>query len=310
MRVSIIIPAYNAVRYLSATVESVLAQTVTDWEMVIVDDGSTDETLSCAKGWAEKDSRIRYIHQANAGVSAARNRGFAEVHADYIAFLDADDVWEPDALETLLTALEKQPAVLASYGLSRYMDAEGHLIRIGEQEAHQRDRYGIQNGRLVRWPLDRPTTFEVEIFMDYLPTPGIALVRHSALEKAGLFDSNIRFWEDWDLWLRICLIGDMAFVNKHVLRYRIHESNVSHNSVASSEGEQYVRRKILASLASDVERRNIAILGAYFHQKFDYRSRWKWAMQCLRNRQYVNTVKHLRHFVRTYLRNLNSRVPE
>jgi CDP-glycerol glycerophosphotransferase len=121
MGITVIIPAYNAERYLEQTVQGVLAQTVSDWELVIVDDGSADGTALVAQSYAKPDPRIRVVRQANHGIAAARNRGLAEsdTSCEFVIFLDHDDLWERDALELLREELRAHPGAAAANGLNR-----------------------------------------------------------------------------------------------------------------------------------------------------------------------------------------------
>src|SRR5579872_4898002 len=136
MLISIVVPAYNAEKYLRQTIDSVLAQSLTLWELLIVDDGSKDGTAAMVGEYIRKDTRIRMVRQANAGLAAARNRGFMETDpaSAYITFLDADDVWEPDALETLVKTLEAHPQTPVAHGVARYIDGSGQPCRPGEAE--------------------------------------------------------------------------------------------------------------------------------------------------------------------------------
>ncbi|MEM4724269.1 MAG: glycosyltransferase family A protein, partial [Candidatus Hadarchaeum sp.] len=109
--VSVIIPCYNHGHYLPCAVNSVMAQTFADWEAIIVDDGSTDNTREVAAQFT--DSRVRYIYQDNRGLAAARNTGIRAAQGEYLAFLDADDEWEPTFLEACVAALSQQPALAA-----------------------------------------------------------------------------------------------------------------------------------------------------------------------------------------------------
>ena len=149
MTVSIIIPAYNAERYLAYTIESVLAQTLDSWELVIVNDGSDDTTAAIAGSHAIRDGRIRVVEQPNKGVAGARNRGFAEAStlSQYVAFLEDDDIWAQDALEALLSMLEAHPQLVAANGLSRVVDAQGQPIEPGELELWGRRRRGVVGRR-------------------------------------------------------------------------------------------------------------------------------------------------------------------
>ena len=123
-KVSIITPVYNGQKYLPLTIESVIGQSYTDWEMIIIDDGSVDDSLSIAKAYAEKDSRIRVISQANAGSAAARNNGIEQAQGRYIALLDADDLWEKDFLSEQIALLNKKDCVCV-YGSYIFIDEEG-----------------------------------------------------------------------------------------------------------------------------------------------------------------------------------------
>jgi len=122
-RVSVIISCYNQAHYLPSAVYSVLAQTFADWEAIIVDDGSTDDTGNVAAQFT--DARIHYIHQENRGLSAARNSGIRAARGEYLAFLDADDEWEPHFLEVCLTTLANQKTATAVVTRARFIDETG-----------------------------------------------------------------------------------------------------------------------------------------------------------------------------------------
>lgn len=126
-RVSVIVPAYNASAYLEACVKSVQAQSFTDWELIIVDDGSKDATAELCDRFSAEDARIRVIHKANGGVSAARNDGMDAAQSELIAFLDADDLYEPDYLAAMLSAMDENRACSAACGFS-WLYPDGSLI--------------------------------------------------------------------------------------------------------------------------------------------------------------------------------------
>ena len=109
--VSVITPCYNGAKYLSETIESVINQTYENWEMIIVDDGSKDDSAEIAAGYSQKDPRIKLICQSNAGSAAARNNGISHAEGRYIALLDADDLWHPDFLEKQLSFIKQKKAV-------------------------------------------------------------------------------------------------------------------------------------------------------------------------------------------------------
>lgn len=247
-QISIVVPAFNAEAYLEHTLDSVLAQSVTEWELWIVNDGSTDRTAEIAGRYAAQDSRLCLVSQPNFGVSAARNLGAAQTHAPLLIFLDADDVWEPDALLTLRRTLDAHLEAPAVYGLARYIGKQGEPIDRGVCEGHQRFRLGLEHGRVIVWPEDRPTTFAVEAVMERVMTCGTVLMRRAAWTQAGEFDISLRMWEDWDFWLRLSRLGGLIFTDTLVLGYRRHDTNVSGQRDLLESGEWRVREKLLASV--------------------------------------------------------------
>jgi len=249
MRVSVVIPAYNGAKYLTHTLESVRNQTVSDWELVIVDDGSTDTTAELALAYTKLDPRMRMVRQENMGAANACNRGFrdTDLRSNYVAFLDHDDVWESDALETLVTSLQDDPEAAAAYGLPRLVDSDGLLCGIGELEHMGRQRWGVLQDRLVTWPQDQPVTFAVMAYRCCIHTGGQVLIRRKALEEAGPFDPATSPCQDWDMWLRLCQRGHFRFVDKVILNYRWHQDNISHNRDLVRKGVIAVRRKLLAT---------------------------------------------------------------
>ena len=223
-RVSVIIPAYRAETFLGPTLESVLAQTLGEIECIVVDDGSDDGTRGVAEEYARRDRRVRTLSQPNAGPSAARNRGFAAADrsVEHVIFLDADDIWEPDALELLARALHEDSVAVGAHGIVRFVDADGRLFEPGQAERRTRTRLQLVGGRLVRCPPEAPTTFGVLILRDILFTPGNLLVRRACVDRIGGFDPTLHGNEDWDFALRLAAIGHLAFRDAPVLRYRKH----------------------------------------------------------------------------------------
>ena len=209
MPVSVVIPCYNSMRFLPQTVESVLAQTHADLELVLVDDGGTDDLA----GWVaqQADPRIRLIRQENAGPSAARNRGIAESTGDLVAFLDSDDLWEPTFLDELLPRFE-DPEVGLTYSGWDVIDAEGR-----------------PNGRVT------VSTWEGDVWERFVTRNPVAcsgaIVRRSVVDDVGGFAVNRdRFpidVEDWELWVRIAASHRVAVVSKVLAHHRRHGSNSS-----------------------------------------------------------------------------------
>jgi len=209
--VSVIVPCYNHGHYLSHAIRSVLAQTFTHWEAIIVDDGSTDNTREVAAQFA--DPRVRYIYQANQGLSAARNTGILAAGGEYFAFLDADDEWEPRFLEQCVYVLTHQEMATAVVTLVQLIDESGaKLPRLG--------------GQVIRSEEFRERLIEGGFF-----PPNAIVVQGGAVRRAGLFDESLTSVEDWDLWLRITdQEGTMQSVPEPLARYRISTGSMSTNA--------------------------------------------------------------------------------
>jgi colanic acid/amylovoran biosynthesis glycosyltransferase len=282
-QVSIVVPAYNGRRYLAQTLDRVLTQTFSDWELVIVDDGSTDATAAVAEEYAKRDPRVRVVRQANTGVAGARNRGFAETRADfpYVIFVDQDDLWEEDALERLLHTLEAHPAAVAAHGLSRFIDRYGGLTLPGELEVWGRHRMGVTGNRLVSWPAEAPTTLAVLAYRNYIATTGQTLIRRAALEAVGPYDPLTTPCDDWDLTLRLSLRGDLAYLDLVVLNKRRHDTNQSAQREPVLEKARYVRCKLLRSDGLTDEQYRTALFANAHWSRYLCSDRLTWAKRSL-----------------------------
>jgi len=204
--VSIIVPAYNQCRYLGDAIRSALAQTHADHEVMVVDDGSTDDTAVVCRSFT--DSRVRYVWQENRGLSAARNTGIREARGDFLSFLDSDDLFLPEKLELLLGAFERDPGL----GL-----VAGQAVLI--------DRHGQRIGEVFDRPLpDEPT----DLLLGNPLHVGSVLLRRGWQERVGLFDESLRSYEDWDMWLRLARAGcRMGWVAQPVSLYRFHQDQMT-----------------------------------------------------------------------------------
>lgn len=207
-KVSVIIPTYNHRDYVLATLESVFAQTFTDYEVIVVNDGSPDDTAEVLKPYV-KSGRIRYIEQRNQGQAAARNRGLGEASGEFFALLDDDDVWPADKLDWQVSYLTERKSCSVVGGRMQYIDHSGAAGAPGkdlEGCVHFRDLF-----------LSNP-----------FASPGQTLVRGTAIRSVGGFDESIRGADDLDLWMRLALVGgEIHAVSRLALWYRIHDANAS-----------------------------------------------------------------------------------
>ena len=289
--ISIIIPAYNCARFLEQTLNGILAQTLTAWECVIIDDGSGDETAAIAKRFTCEDSRFRVFAQPNGGPSVARNHGFQVSNAAsrYVTFMDSDDVWLPHALQTLLEEIERHPDAIGAHGLGEYIDAQGNVVNPGEYAERGRQRMGFDGKNFRLWDLAQPTSFAVLSQGNVLFPPGLVLARRSAYDKAGSFDESFKGPEDWDMLIRLSRHGDLRFVNEVILLYRRHDSNLG--AVAGIEREAWrVRCKAFFSPENSPEQQRIARGGWRAYQIYMIQQRLSQAKSHLNKRDYKQSI--------------------
>lgn len=262
-RVSVVIPTYNSELYLAETLDSVVAQTISEWELIVYDDGSRDSTVSVARDYERCDARIRVVEGSNGGVASARNRGFAATSSrtEFVIFLDNDDLWEPDALQSLVAALDRQPGCVSAHGIAISIDSDGNRPPDDDLEEHLRSRFGFGPRGVVSRSPSEPTTFADLAHSNWPLTPGVHLVRRGVLETVGGFDPGAVPCDDWDMNSRISRWGDIAFVDRPLLRWRRHAAAQSYRSAGWKRGYFYVRRKMLADPANTPEQARAARWG-------------------------------------------------
>lgn len=225
--VSAVIPTYNSSHFVVDAVESALNQRDANVEVIVVDDGSTDDTESRLAPFIK---RIRYIRQRNSGPSVARNRGIREAGGDFIAFLDADDRWLPHKTAMQLELFAQKPHLgLVHSNIFVYHE------KTGEQNIGEASR-SLFSGRC--YP---------QIFWGHTVMPSASMIRKSVFDKVGQFDESIRgpSFEDQDLWLRIARDYEFDFVAEPLIIYRKHENNGSLNNIRNVEDELQVLAKTL-----------------------------------------------------------------
>lgn len=209
-RVSVIVPAYNQAAYLAEALQSVLAQSYQNYEIIVVDDGSTDETPAIAQSFG---SAIHYIRQENQGLAGARNTGIRQARGEYVALLDSDDRWLPDFLQTMMRLVDEQPSATVYYGGWRYMDIHGHDL---PQASSQK----------VIPPAEM---YAAMLKSNFLNCCTIVMHRANVMD-AGLFDPLFRRLQDRELWVRLLRQGH-TFIGSPacLVRYRVHSESLSTN---------------------------------------------------------------------------------
>ncbi|RLA62772.1 MAG: glycosyltransferase family 2 protein [Epsilonproteobacteria bacterium] len=228
--ISIIIPTYNRSAYLFRAIESVQYQTYKDWELIIVDDGSTDNTQKEITYLLKEEKKIKYIKTPNRGVSAARNLGIHLSSGDYLAFLDSDDEWLPEKLELQMEFVNTNPEIELVHG----------------------DEIWIRNGKRVNQK-NIHKKFGGNIFSQSLDlcaiSPSTAFLKRSLFKRVGFFREDFPVCEDYDLWLRVTSRNEVGFIARPlIVKYGGHEGQLSNKYF----GMDYWRLKSMLSLIKSV----------------------------------------------------------
>jgi glycosyltransferase involved in cell wall biosynthesis len=208
--VSVVTPAFNVAWCIGRAIDSVLAQTHRACELIVVNDGSTDDTNAVLEGYR---GRITVIEQENRGMSAARNVAIAQAHGDYVAFLDADDRWLPDKVERQVALLRSRPDVGFCSTAARVEDEQGRLLNLWECPRGQ-------------------TEMLATLFAENAAIAGgcsAVMVRRSLLDRVGLFDESLRGFEDPDLWMRLAAVSGYHCIDEPLAVILRRERSVSRN---------------------------------------------------------------------------------
>ncbi len=216
-------------------------------------------------------------------------------------FLDHDDLWETDALDVLVGALEVHPVAVAASGLSRVIDERDQWVEPGELETWGRHRLGISGHRLVPWSPRDPTTLDVLAYQNYICTPGQVLIRRAAFATIGGFDPACSPCDDRDMWLRLSLLGEITFVDRVVLNWRKHSGNQSQHREVMREKQFYVRRKLLSTPNLSQQQVRVIRLAHRFLGRHSCSLRMGWAKQMLRHGEFTFAAEELARALTDYL---------
>lgn len=252
--VSVIVPLYQTERYIAQALDSVLAQSFTDFEVIVVDDGSSDSGPAIARAYS--DPRIRVVTQANRGLAGARNTGIREARGRYIALLDADDAWHPCKLDCLVAILDARGEAGVAFGHSRFIDDDG--IPLGLYQKPQRNRFEpadvfcrnpVGNGSS---PVIRRETLDAVAFFD------------DRYGRVCWFDESFRQSEDIECWTRIAATTPWQFVyvDATLTDYRVNSTGLSANTERQLETWRRFRAKV-RTYAPDLEARSGDLAEAY-----------------------------------------------
>ncbi len=234
--VSVVMPVYNVEAYVAEAIDSVLAQTFTDFELIVVDDGGSDRSMEIVRGY--EDPRLRIVVQANRGLAGARNSGILEARGGYIALLDSDDRWLPEKLALHVIHLDHNPEIGVSFSPSRFIDRDGRPMRLvqtpkldGIEAEDIFCRNPVGNGSA---PVIRRAALETVAF----PNP-------EEPARVCYFDESLRQSEDIEMWLRLSVAGGVRFagIEPALTEYRVNGGGLSSQVVRQYQSwEQVVAR--------------------------------------------------------------------
>ena len=303
------IPLCNGANYLSATLNSVLRQTVLEWEAIIVDDGSEDASVNIAQTFVDKDPRYKMVHYDGSGLTQARIHGFGLVSAEseYVTFLDHDDVLAPSAFCDLLSILAKNPSAVGAHGLVRYVDQLGRPVESGGLEQTDRLRLSYQGGAIKPVGVDQPTTFECLVVRNYMPTSGAVLLRKSAISLAMPMDLSLDCYGEWHLYARMSLMGDFAFLDRVVLDYRIPAPHADQEKERLRDAEERVRYKITQCPNMSSEQTAMARSVYCTWQRYSVKRRVAGAKAALYRGSLISATRQITSAIRPWIRTLRGR---
>ena len=274
--ISVVIPAYNAEQFLDETLESVFAQTYENWECIIVNDGSTDNTESVAKKWCEKDARFRYFYKENSGASDTRNLGIKEARGEYIAFLDADDLYMPNFLEVCLQNLVEKDVDLVAPKMLEFWDVRNGLI---EEEDKKDYLYSGKEG--------------IALFLHSNRLTMALLCKKSVMDEVGGFTWHKKA-EDLHCWLKVLFAGYKIYrLGEYYAYRRMHNNSWSSMDINCS-------KEVLELIVS--LKANILENGMDYYRYFN-----RWAKKNIiindKNRKHLNIreeIKYINDFEANY----------
>ena len=259
--VSVVIATYNMARFLPLALRSALDQGYRNIEVLVIDDGSQDDTQAVMVPFLE-DRRVRYVYQQNSGQAAAKNRGIREGRGEYVAFLDADDMWVPDKLEQQMPLFLRSPAVGIVYSRFAYIDEAGRELRIED--------YDLFRGR-VSGPL------LIRNFIGF----GTSVVRKECFDCLGAFDESIGMGIDYDLWLRFSTQYEFDYVDFPLLRYREWPGQMSRNWHVRYLNGIAIMKNFLRRFPDAVDKRTVNEAWAHTYTGFGYCMRGGRRMEAL-----------------------------
>jgi len=307
-KVSIITPCYNSEKYVGRTIESVQAQTLTDWEHIVVDDGSTDGSAGVVKTFLGGDPRLRLLEQKNGGCAQARNAGFQQCSAQsrYLLFLDADDCLEPQMLETLCGYLDENPPVGMAYCNFQLVDADDRFLSEEEAGLHPVTRCAPQGlGIRALRPEEPHTPLESIFTLTAGIIPSLAVFRRSIYETTPGWDEDMSIiYEDVGLYLHVALKSEVHYRPLPLVRYRRHQAQSTDSSIgrdreATQQVKLYAKWNQIKDLPPDQQAR-LDEARAFREGRMLPLSGFQTGAACLRNWEWRKAIRFCGGAIRRY----------
>ncbi len=235
LKISVVIPCFNAQRYIGAAIESALAQHWPELEIVVVDDGSTDNSVALVR---EAYPNVVVLRQQRQGVALARNRGIAHAHGDWIAFLDADDLWLPGKLQAQADLLRATPQARMAYTAWQVWSST-EAVPSPDYLANLQARAG----QVALWSEPSGWIYP-QLLLDCVVWTSSVLVQRSVLDEVGLFDPQLRIGEDYDLWLRASRVTPIVCVPRPYALYRMHPNSITRSAPDKNYRSVVIKRAL------------------------------------------------------------------
>ena len=241
-KVSVVIPTYNKADYTKKTVDSVLAQTYPNLEVIVVDDGSHDNTVKVVEQYG---NRVRLIQKANGGACSARNEGIRNATGEYVAFIDCDDLYYPEKIQRCIDYLEYKPQSGFVYTAVNFIDDHDRIVGIYD---HHRSREGDIAGALILGNFICNST---------------VVVRRSVLQQVGFFDEKVFTPGDWDMWLRFSQVSQAGYIRDPLTKYRITDNYIFNRLELARREEIYVVEKFFKTYSGQGSLKPVAFSNLY-----------------------------------------------
>jgi len=257
-KVSVVIPCYNGQRFIKESIESVISQTYRELEIIVVDDGSTDQTAKIVVSIG--DSRIKCLYTENKGVSSARNYGIKNSSGEFIALLDYDDLWLPGKIEEQVREIERSPDIALVYSLFYVIDSLGKTI--------------VQSSMVN----SKDILEDLLVIGNVIGPPSGTLIRNKIFNDIGGFDPKISTAADWDLWIRIAFGYRVVLLPEYLFKYRVHGNNMHRNIAVQEDDIAKILNKFFVFLPKTDRRsslKSLSFSNAHLMLAKSYLKKWQ-----------------------------------